>query len=858
VSRGLPFEAELAIVSEVVTQQTESLPNELVRSSSGELGARYPFTDGVYDELLAAPGERRSHWEPFLRALERLGPAEVQARGETARRFLRENGVTYNVYGDAKGFERTWELDALPLLIPPDEWARIESGLLQRTHLLSRILADLYGPQRLLHEHRIPPALVFANPSFLRPCRGLRPAGDLPLLLHAVDLMRSPDGQWWAMADRTQAPSGTGYALVNRIALSRAFPDEFRDCRVQRLASFFQIERDTLRTLAPLHRDNPNVVLLTPGAYNETYFEHAYLARYLGLPLVEGGDLTVRDRRVFIKTIEGLQPVDVILRRVDDTFCDPLELRADSFLGVPGLVEAVRAGNVAVANPLGSGVVETPALLAFLPGLSRHLLGEELKLPSVATWWCGQPLERQHVADNLRQFIVKRAFPTASGEPFFGRRLDSEGREALLADIQVAPHAFVGQEQVALSTVPAWRDGRLVPRPLVLRVFVIATRDGYRVMPGGLTRVSPVEGGPVVSTQSGGSSKDTWVLTDGAVSTVTLLKPPAPIVRLERRASEVPSRIADNLFWLGRYAERLEDTIRLLRVAVSRLAGESVGEPPPELAALVQLLVELELFPRAASERASTVKVEKHLLLLVYQASRAGSVRDVLNRLRHSAFVVRDRFTADTWRIFNRLQLDARVRPRHIPVTESLALLNTLVLDLAAFNGMAMENMTRGHGWLFLDLGRRIERSSQLLAVLQAALRVDPAGQLLLEPVLEIADSVMTYRRSYYERPQPSGVLDLLLLDETNPRSIAFQLAALAAHAVQLPATELRAGPVPESALIDDAVSRLRSADLIALTSAAVSPEALRDLLQGVQDLLGRLSDALTRRYFAHADARAS
>ena len=807
--------------------------------------------------MLAASASPRAHWLPLVRALDHLGPGEVQARGETARRFLRENGVTYNVYGDAQGFERTWELDPLPLLIPPAEWARIEAGLIQRTHLLGRILADLYSGQRLLHEHRLPPALVFANPSFLRPCRGIRPAGNLPLFLHSVDLMRSPDGQWWAMADRTQAPSGAGYALVNRIALSRAFPDEFRDCHVQRLASFFQVARDTLRRLAPLNRDNPNVVLLTPGSYNETYFEHAYLARYLGLQLVEGGDLTVRDRRVFIKTLEGLRPVDVILRRADDNFCDPLELRADSFLGVPGLVEAARAGNVAIANPLGSGVVETPALLAFLPGLCRHLLGEELKLPSVATWWCGQPSEREHVAEHLDEFIVKRAFPTGSGEPFFGRYLDAEHREALLNEIRVTPHAFVGQEQVALSTAPAWHDRQLVPRPLVLRVYVCATSDGYRVMPGGLTRVSPHEDGPVVSTQSGGLSKDTWVLTDGPVSTVTLLKPSAPVVRLERRASEVPSRVADHLFWLGRYAERLEGTIRLLRVAVSRLAGESVGEPPPELAALLQLLAGLELFPKPAAESGSTAKIEKHLLLLVYQASRKGSVREVLNRLRHSAFVVRDRFTADTWRIFNKLQLDARARPRNIPVTEALALLNTLVLDLAAFNGMAMENMTRGHGWLFLDIGRRLERALHLLAVLRAALRVDPAGQALLEPVLEIADSVMTHRRRYHERPQLSGVLDLLLLDETNPRSLAFQLNALATHARALPSTGL-SGPAREQGLLDSASAQLASVDLLALTAGSAPRGAVTELVETMHSRLTELSEALTHRYFAHADARVS
>jgi uncharacterized circularly permuted ATP-grasp superfamily protein/uncharacterized alpha-E superfamily protein len=807
--------------------------------------------------MVAGPNNPRPHWRPLIQALGRLGPDELQSRTDTAQRFLRENGVTYNVYGDSQGFERTWQLDPFPLLVSPEEWTQIEAGLIQRAHLLSLILADLYNGQRLLHEFHLPPALVFANPAFLRPCRGIKTARNIHLFIHAVDLTRGPDGQWWVLADRTQAPSGAGYALVNRLALSRVFPDEFRECHVQRLASFFQVARDTLRGLAPAHRDNPNVVLLTPGAYNETYFEHAYLARYLGLPLVEGGDLTVRDRRVFIKTLEGLRPVDVILRRVDDSYCDPLELREGSVLGVPGLVEAARAGQVAIANPLGSGLVETPALLAFLPALCKHLLGESLKLPSVATWWCGQTPQAQYVTEHLKELVIKRAFPGSSNEPIFGRMLDSEGRETLLAELRASPQNFVAQQQLALSTAPTWKDGRLAPRPLVLRAFICAMGDGYRVMPGGLSRLSRTQESTVVSTQSGGSSKDTWVLSDGEVSTVSLLKPAAPVIRIERRAAEVPSRIADNLFWLGRYTERLENTVRLLRVAVARLAGESVAEAPPELSALMEMLALLNLVPSSSRQPISIAKTEKHLLLLIYQANRLGSVREVLNRLRHNAFVVRDRFTADTWRIFNRLQLDACVRPGRLPVTESLALLNTLILDLSAFNGMAMENMTRGHGWLFLDIGRRLERSLHLLVVLRAALHVDPAGQFLLEPVLEIADSVMTYRRSYYARPQLSGVLDLILLDETNPRSLAFQLQTLASHAAELPATTESPAPGRPQKMLKHAIKRLRAGNLRALPSAKAteaSPE-LQAMLEGLIADLREASDALTLHYFTHAEA---
>ncbi len=829
-------------------------------SPSWATGDGYDGQREGYDELLGAAGAVRSHWRPLVNALDQLGRPEVRSRAESARRFLHENGVTYNVYSDAQGLERTWPLDPLPLLLPAAEWAHLEAGLIQRTRLLSAILTDLYGPQRLLQTRRLPPALVHANPGFLREARGVVPAGKLPLVLHAVDLARARDGRWWALADRTQAPSGAGYALVNRLAISRAFPDEFRDFHVQRLAAFFQVVRDTLRSLAPANRDHPNVVLLTPGPHNEAYFEHAYLARYLGFPLVEGGDLTVRERRVFIKTLEGLRQVDVILRRVDDNFCDPLELRPDSYLGVPGLMEAARAGHVALANPLGSGLVEAPALLAFLPPLCRELLGEKLLLPSVATWWCGQPHERTHVEAHLEEMVVKRAFPAGSGEPWFGQKMAPHQRADLFAQIQRAPHLFVGQEQVALSTAPVLLDERFEARPLVLRAFICATLEGWQVMPGGLTRVAGGTNRPVVSTQSGGSSKDTWVLAAGPVNPVSLLQPAEPVIRLERRASEVPSRVADNFFWLGRYTERLEDTIRLLRTGVSRLTGEAAASPPPELPAWGRLLGELGLFPIPAPSEDRPIPIEKHLLLLIYQADRVGGVREGLNRVRQTAFVLRDRFTADTWRILNRLQADAHARPGRLPTIESVALLNTLILDLSAFNGMAMENMTRGHGWRFLDLGRRLERALRLLHLLQAASRLDPSGVGLLEPVLETADSVMTHRRRYFARPQWSGVLDLLLADESNPRSLAFQLSVLQAEVAELPPVERPEAGLREPTLLARAITRLQAADVLVLGQAEADGPAggLIRLLSDLAADLGAVSDALTRHYFIHATPRVS
>ena len=814
---------------------------------------------GAYDEMVAADGGQRAHWQTLIGSLGRIERAELAARRESAFRILREHGVTYNAYGDAKGLSRPWSLDLVPLIIAPEEWRAIADGLAQRTQLLNLILADAYGPQRLLRQGTLPAAVLQASPAFLRPCHGVVPARQIFLFLHAVDLGRSQDGRWWALSDRTQAPSGAGYALENRIVLSRVLPDEFRDCHVERLADFFQVMRDTLRALAPGPRGQPNVVLLTPGPFNETYFEHVYLARYLGFPLVEGGDLTVRDRRVFLKTLEGLQPVDVILRRVDDTFCDPLEMRANSFLGVAGLVEAARARNVAVANALGSGAVEAPALTPFLPALCRELLGQELKLPSVATWWCGQEKEFQYVREHLDQLVVKSAFTRAGGEPAFGGRLSAKERAALLAAMQAAPFDFIAQERVALSTAPVLGEGPLEPRPMVLRCFVCATTEGFSVSPGGLTRFSTSPDRLVVSMQSGGGSKDTWVLADGPVSQVTLLKSSTQVVRLERAAAEVPSRVADNLYWLGRYAERLEDTVRLLRCVLARLAGEAGAEETTELAALIRLLVNLDLFPGRFRARHTLAGVEREVNLLIYHTQRLGALREVIGRLSRIAFALRDRFSTDTWRVLNKLQLDTRARPGRVPASETLALLNTLIVDLAAFAGMEMENMTRGHGWRFLDIGRRLERAANITSLVQGGLAVEASGLGPLEAILEIADSVMTYRRRYFAQPQWPTALDLLLSDESNPRSLAFQVNALANHAANLPG-DAPDGVNREAQQIEALGALLAGGDLLALAEARLAGrgDSLSPLLARFADALRAISDTFTHHYFTHAVTRTS
>jgi uncharacterized alpha-E superfamily protein len=603
-------------------------------------------------------------------------------------------------------------------------------------------------------------------------------------------------------------------------------------------------------------------VLLTPGPYNETFFEHAYLARYLGLTLVEGGDLTVRDEAVFLKTVEGLQPVDVILRRTDDGFCDPLELRGESSLGVAGLVQVVRAGKVAIANALGSGVLETAAVLPFLPGLCRHLLGEDLSLPSVPTWWCGQPLEREHVIAKLDDMVLKPAFSRGHRDPVFGAALSRREREALVDEIRAHPHEFVGQTALSLSTAPAWTGTRLEARAIVVRAYtaVTAAGDGYAVMPGGLTRVASGPQSMVVSVQRGGGSKDTWILSESPVAPVSLLAPAGSPLPIERAPKDLSSRVADNLFWLGRYAERCESVVRVFRAATSRLVEATSIEDAPELKAMVRAMATLQLLPLDAPACASIAELEAVVLAALVDEARQPGLRDTLGQLRHVAWLLRDRLSGDAWRILNQLHQDLRGDVACERAGDALVLLNRIVLTLAAFSGVEAENMTRGHGWRFLSAGRRLERGAALATIVRVMLPPRGDDSAPLWPLLEIADSSMTYRRRYFAHASLAAVLDLLLVDDSIPRSLAFQLQALHAHIDRLPRDPGAPPSTREQALAARLLDAVRGADISALCAARLAghPEPLDRLLAETARGLAELSDTITHYYFSHAVPRVS
>lgn len=806
------------------------------------VGAYAPLP-GVRDEMMDADGQPRPHWAPFLAALAELGPEELRRRFDAADRYLRDSGVFYRVYDDGGGRERPWSLSHVPLLIDKPEWDVLSAGLIERAELLDRLLRDLYSSASLVTQGALPAAAVAGSPEFLRPLVGVKPRGGRFLRFYAADVGRGPDGRWWVLSDRTQAPSGVGYALENRLALTRALPDISRQMRMERLAGFFQTFRTSLIKLD--RTGEGRIGLLTPGPLNETYFEHALLARYLGFLLVEGEDLSVRSDAAFVRTVAGLKRIDVLLRRLDSDFADPLELNARSRLGVPGLVSAVRNNALVLANALGSGLVEAPALMAFLPRLAVRLLGRPLALPHVGTWWCGQEAERTQVMESLDSLVIASAFGqkvSALGPrgSVLGADLTGAERRRLSALMARRGSDLVGQDVARLSTMPVWTGEKLVPRPFTLRVFLCATEEGWTVMPGGFCRIAESLDARAFSIQRGDRSADVWVLADTEVGTQTLLPSPDN-VRVRRSSGTLPSRSADNLFWLGRYVERTEATLRLVRALVGRLA-ETESSSGPLVTRILSLLSSWGAMP-ANMARATPGFCAVAALT---RPDLPGGLPQLVRSARASASVIRDRFSPDAWRALVDLEacLNAPV-PAAPSEADAHERADAALRIVAAFSGLASENMNRLTGWRFLEMGRRIERSIVLLRYARTFAEPGvPSGAL--DVLLQLADSQITYRSRYVTMEARGPVLDLVLLDPDNPRSLAFQVQRMAAHLQVLPGRD----PDEPPPLSERIIARMR-ADLIASSAETFEFEDF-DALE--QDLM-LLSDEVSTHYFIQGPA---
>jgi uncharacterized circularly permuted ATP-grasp superfamily protein/uncharacterized alpha-E superfamily protein len=819
----------------------------------------------AYDELVTDQKSIRYHWQGILSVIRALPGGGLSERVESARRQLEESGATLNLL-DERG-KPSWTFDPLPFVITPTEWSDLEEGLVQRAALLDAILADLYGPQTLLAERQLPPMLVHANRHFLRACRVTdATAPGRWLGQYAVDLVRLPDGRWHVLADHTEVPSGAGFALEIRRVLARSLPEVFRSIPVRHVRSFVDRWHSSLAGLAPPGVTRPNMAVLTPGSLSASYFEHVYLSRALGVPLVEGGDLVARDGEVLIKTLAGLRPVHMLLRRLDSSFADPLELRADSALGVTGLVEATRSGRIALANALGSGLVETPALMPFLERLSQRLLGQPLKLPSLDVWWLGEPSAHAFARAHLESMIVRPCLGQ-DREPIVVGMLEGEARRALEQRIAEQPGHFVAQYPVMPSLNPKWDGEALVPSAVVLRCFVIADPSGdlraggagWHVLPGGLAR-QPAGDTPLHQLgRLNGTLKDVWVLAEDAADVQLPTSRRFHQVEIDRGSVDLQSRVADNLYWLGRYIERLDNDARLLRTTATRVAQGVIGvREGIELRLLGRLIDRANLMPpQAALSAPDSAAFQQGLAGVGSDQRGLPTVLDAIQRL---AGTLRDRFSADMTIAVG--PLINEVRDRLIEARDNLdeliAALDDIIRFVATVSGLAQENMTRGPGWLFLDLGRRIERGQFVLGSALGPMQQSPIDwDAAMRLALELCDSSISYRWRYLGQLQPAPVLDLVALDDSNPRAFAFQMRSIASHLDRLAQASGTRVPDPLIPLDRDlkrAVS-LFVGDEKSWPHEGLALGVLREVASDGLLRLEELSEAITRAYFSHVPA---
>lgn len=811
--------------------------------------------DGEVDEAYTEHGQVRKHWQYLLDSLHELGAAALDERQKKVRRILRDDGATYKIY-DEPDANQTWQLNPIPLLIDSEEWSLTESALVERAELFNLLLQDIYGERKLIAQGIIPPELLFSHNGFLRSCNQLKLPGNHQVILHGVDLVRGPDARMIVMADRTQAPSGAGYALENRTVMNRVFPSLFRDSHVHRLSLFFA------RLRQKMHELNPNggvarVVVLTPGAYNETYFEHAYLANYLGFQLVQGSDLSVRNGYVWMKALDGLKRVDVILRRVDDVYCDPVELKGNSRLGVPGLLDVARMGNVAIANPLGSGVLENPALLRYLPQISQALLGRDLAMPSVKTWWCGNADDLEYVCANLSRLIIKPTYRKPGLYEVYGAELDDTKLQAWQNRLRKNPYQFAAQEYIQSAKSPTWHQGKIQQRATILRTFAVASETSYAILPGGLTRVNLDPDKKIISNQSGSVSKDTWVIASEPEKKMSLRAATAMVA--QENSSELPSRVVENLFWMGRYAERAEFALRLLRTVFIQI---NKTETLPDVVCRTLLTATTHItstFPGFSNQdEALYQNPEPEMISIIVDQHRNGSVANNLIAMIKSAEQVKEQLSSDTQRVINNIgdeldELKRTLTPGALSAPEEA--LARLVTSLLALAGLINESMIRGNGWHFIEMGRRIERALQVITCLRSLLtpKLDDLEQeILVESALQCGEVLIPYRRHYQSGINIAHGLEMLMLNTSNPRSLIYQLEQLSAHFTDFSGNKEKFSA--ESKFLLEATTALKLCDIKALveTDSEIRQE-LDQLLARIQSLVVSAGKAIGQRYFDHA-----
>jgi len=813
------------------------------------------------------------YWKIFFNSFSQLGDDEVLNRKQDMMRFLKENGVTYNIYGDPLGFNRPWKLDIIPFLIGKEEWETIESGLIQRANLFDLILKDIYGERTLLKNGLLPMEIIYNHTGFLRQCAGIQLPGKHHLVLYSADMARTVDGKIWVLNDRTQAPSGSGYALENRLTMARIVPELFNGLKVRRLSPYFHSLRNALTGIAPTNSKEPRIVILTPGPSNETYFEHAYLSSYLGFTLVQGNDLMVKDNFVWLKTLGGLEKVDVIYRRLDDVFCDPLELKEDSQLGIPGLLQAVRRGNVSIANPLGSSVIENPGLMPFLPAVAKHLLGEELKLPSIASWWCGQASALNYVLDNIGSLVIKRISRRSNvSTSVDATSLDSNQLNELKARIKTEPHLFVGQEKANFADSPSLVNGKIEPRDALFRSFAVSNNGSYIAMEGGLTRTSGEYGNYIISNQMGGISKDTWIISAEAGSTFNVRKELEHVQEnvITYKSEVLPSHTAENLFWVGRYAERVLGNARFQRTVMQFVEEANKAFSDNDETIKESLLKALTLythtFPGFTGDDGEKKLKEpwEELCEILFDAQKIGSLAHNVGLFNRAVYTVRDHWSTDTWRVLRDMEEDWQ-KAIESPQTSHhriIYALDNLITSMVAFIGLNRESISREQGWTLLNMGRKTEQSLLLINMMRVTLvqrHDDQIEYILQEAVLKSNECLVNYRYKYRSHLKLSLVLDLMLLDPLNPRSLIYQLERLKADVSALPKLSVGHALPEHERLALEAYTMVKLAVKEKLAEPEKNSSSYKNLdifLTKMNKLLYTLPNVISKAYFMHAQTQ--
>lgn len=813
-----------------------------------------------YDEFVDADGKVRPAWTELADTVAERGRGGLDRLRTIVHSLIDHDGISYtgadstrDEHG-AHGLEPgPWRLDTLPLVVSADDWAVLEAGLVQRSRLLDAVLADLYGPRSLLTEGVLPAELVFAHPGYVRPANGITVPGH-QLFLHACDLSRMPDGSYRVNADWTQAPSGAGYALADRRVIAHAIPDLYERIAPRPTTPFAQALRLALIDAAPDVAQDPVVVVLSPGIYSETAFDQAYLATLLGFPLVESADLVVRDGKLWMRSLGTLKRVDVVLRRVDADYADPLDLRADSRLGVVGLVEAQHRGTVTVVNTLGSGILESPGLLRFLPELARRLLGEEPLLPTAAVYWGGIASERSHLLANLPSLLIRS---TVGRKTLAGPTLSSRQLADLAARIEAMPWQWAGQELPTFSSAPTDHAGMLTSAGVGMRLFTVAQRGGYAPMIGGLGYV--LAPGAAAYMLKSVAAKDVWVRpTERAIAeavTVTTL-PPALKTGAGTRAVSSP-RVLSDLFWMGRYGERAENMARLLIVARERYHVFRHQQHTEESECVPVLMAALGQITGtdtgAAHDHAEMIAVAPSMLWsMTVDLERPGSLVQSVEGLALCARAVRDQLSNDTWMVLAGVERAVALRsdpPQSLAEADALlaeAQAQTLA-GMLTLAGVAAESMVRDAGWTMMDIGKRIERGLWLTALLAdtlTAVRGVAAEQTIIESTLEACESSVSYRRRTVGKVSVAAVTDLMLFDPQNPRSLVYQLERLRADLKDLPGSSGSSRP---ERMVDEINTRLRRSDPAELEGVVDGRRTeLADLLTAIHAALRDVADVIT------------